>query len=62
MSSEVTVILKDESRTYKEKFLVYATYTLSNDDELIKDCIQKASRNFNGEPDDIQIRALLVVK
>lgn len=62
MSKEVTVILKDSERTYRQKFLVYEEFKMNEDDGLIRTCIASAKKNFDGEPEDIQIRCLMVVK
>ncbi len=33
--TELTVILKDSDRTYRQKFLVYENYTVSEDDSFV---------------------------
>ena len=62
MSKEVTVILKDSERTYRQKFLVYDDVTLKEDDLILSGCVDAARKNFDGEPEDIQIRILMVIK
>lgn len=62
MSKELTVILKDEARSYREKFLVYEDFSMLPDDPLINMCVEKAKKNFDGEPEDIQVRVLMVVR
>jgi hypothetical protein len=62
MSKELTIILKDTERTYRQKFLVYEDIQLIPEDPTIVSCIEQARKNFNGEPEDIQIRVLLVVR
>ena len=54
--SELTVILKDEHRTYRQKFLVYQLYCIEVEDEYILQCIEEAKKNFDGEPDTVQIK------
>lgn len=54
--SELTVILKDSDRTYRQKFLIYEDYTMSCDDSVILMCIDEAKKNFDGEPEQIQIK------
>jgi len=54
--SELTVILKDSDRTYRQKFLIYEHYTMSWDDSVILMCIDEAKKNFDGEPEQIQIK------
>lgn len=60
--SELTVILKDESRTYRQKFLIYATYSVSEDEPEILKCIEEAKKNFEGEPDEITIKISLEIQ
>jgi hypothetical protein len=54
--NELTVILKDDDRTYKQKFLIYETYAINAQDPIIAKCIEEAKKNFEGEPDTIQIK------
>lgn len=62
MSKELTIILKDVERTYRQKFLVYADICLVPEDPVIQECITLARKNFDGEPEDIQVRILMVVR
>lgn len=62
MSIELTVILKDSERTYRQKFLVYEDVSFNSNDFTIKECINLARKNFDGEPDDIQVKGLLVIQ
>ncbi len=59
--SELTVILKDSERTYRQKFLIYETFTLTCEDPVILRCIEEAKKNFNGEPEDVQIKIHLEI-
>jgi hypothetical protein len=54
--SELTVILKDSERTYKQKFLIYKDYAVADDDAVILACIEEAKKNFEGEPESIQVK------
>ncbi len=54
--NELTVILKDSDRTYRQKFLIYEDYSVSCNDPLICMCIDEAKKNFDGEPENIQIK------
>ncbi len=54
--NELTVILKDAARTYKQTFLIYEVYTVSPDDPRIVKCIEESKKNFLGEPERVQIR------
>lgn len=54
--NELTVVLKDSERTYRQKFLIYDDYCLNQDDPIILQCIKDAKANFQGEPESIQIK------
>ena len=54
--NELTVVLKDSDRTYRQQFLIYERYQVSQDDAIIIACIQEAKKNFEGEPESIQIK------
>lgn len=58
---EVTVILKDAERTYKEKFLVYERIDLWHDSEQIQGFVKQACASFKAEPTDITIKITLDV-
>lgn len=60
--SEITVILKDSDRTYKQKFLLYEIYTVDIEDSIICNCIEAAKKNFNGEPEDIKVKIHLEIQ
>jgi len=54
--SEITVILKDKSRSYKQDFLIYEKYTVADDDPIIVKCKEDALRNFQGRPESIAVK------
>ena len=54
--TELTVILKDSERTYRQKFLCYEPYTVSETDPLIMSYVEQAKKGFNSEPEEIQIK------
>jgi hypothetical protein len=54
--TELTVVLKDDDRTYRQKFLIYHAYSTHEDDETIMQCIEEAKKSFEGEPETIQIK------
>ena len=62
MPKEVTIILKDDERNYKQKFLIYDEFTLAHEDPLILDCIKQAKMNFSGRPETIQVRCLMTIE
>lgn len=60
--SELTVILKDSDRTYRQKFLIYEDYAVSQDHPVIRMCIDEARKNFEGEPENVQIKIHLEIQ
>ena len=60
--NELTVILKDSDRTYRQKFLIYETYAVCDNDPVIRMCIDEARKNFEGDPEDIQIKIHLEIQ
>jgi len=59
--TELTVILKDSDRTYRQKFLIYEEYSPNTEDPVILNCINEAKKNFEGDPESIQIKIHLEV-
>jgi len=55
---ELTVILKDSERTLRQKFPVYDPFVLNVMPlhETLVSCIEETKKNFNGEPEEIQIK------
>lgn len=62
MVSELTVIIKDEEKTLRIKYLLYDIYTTDENDPMIKDCIEKTLENFDGEPSDITVNIKLEIQ
>lgn len=60
--SEITVILKDSDRTYRQKFLIYESFTISDDDPIILSCIEEAMKSFEGDPETIQIKVHMEIQ
>ena len=60
--TELTVILKDSDRTYRQQFLVYEQYSVSEDDPVILACIEQAKKNFQGDPETVQIKIHLEIQ
>lgn len=54
--TELTVILKDSSRTYRQKFLIYEDYSASPEDAIIHMCIDEAKKSFGCEPESIEVK------
>lgn len=62
MSAEITVTIKGSSSSYKETFLVYEDFMWKEDDPVLNKCVVQALENAKIEPEDIKVRALLVIK
>lgn len=60
--TELTVILKDSDRTYRQKFLIYENYCPCAEDPVITMCIEEAKKSFEGEPESIQIKIHLEIQ
>ena len=60
--TEITVILKDSDRTYRQKFILYENYAASEDDPVIIKCIDEAKKSFEGNPETIQIKIHLEIQ
>jgi len=60
-AKEVTVILKDSERSYRQKFLCYEDVVLSEDDPIIKEFIEEAMKSAKFTPEDVKVRVLLQV-
>jgi hypothetical protein len=59
---ELIVILKDSERTHRHKFVIYEEVYVNPDDPIIISCIEEAKKNFEGEPESIQIKINLEVQ
>jgi len=61
-ATEITVILKDSERSYRQKFLQYDDLMSQAGVDQINLAIAEAGKNFEGDPEDIQVRLLMVIK
>ncbi len=52
---ELTVTVKDEEKRLSKKYLIYEPFVCVEHDPMIKDCIDETLKNFDGEPDHINI-------
>lgn len=57
MLAEIAVTVKDDERTYTQKFLDY-TYEIN---ETHRECIKKTIEEFHGEVEDVKLRITLSV-
>ena len=62
MAVELTVSIKGDDSTYKQKFLIYEDFTMKHDDPIIQDCIKQSLEIAKIIPEDIKIRAMLQVQ
>ena len=60
--SELTVILKDSERTFRQNFLSYGNYSIRDDDPFILMCIATAKKNFEGDPESVQVKIHLEIQ
>lgn len=58
---ELTVTVKGEDSTFRQKFLIYDDVIMTRDDPIIKDCIEQALATAQIEPESIKIRTIMVV-
>jgi len=56
IAKEVMIVLKDESKTLREKFLIYDDLTCDSEHPVIKTCINQALANFKDKPDDVTVK------
>lgn len=62
MSIELTVTVKDSERTLKREFLIYEPITFVDTDPIISRHVKESLEEFKGEPDDVKIRAVMILK
>lgn len=62
MVSEITVVVKDEEKSLRSKYLIYESYTVDENDPIIKDCLVKTLNNFDGEPIDIIVNIKIEIQ
>jgi hypothetical protein len=56
MVSELTVVIKDDEKTLRKKFLIYDVYQVDENDSMIKECIEETLKNFDGSPDKVSVK------
>jgi len=61
MAKELTVTVKGEDSTFKQKFLIYDDFVMNENDPVIKNHVEEALANAKIEPDDIKVRCLMVM-
>jgi hypothetical protein len=59
---EITITVKNEEKTYKEKILRYESLTLHHQDKDVLDMVATALKNANFEAQDIVIKINMVIQ
>ena len=62
MFSEISVTIKDSEKRLTKKYPTYASYSVQEDDPVIKECVEETLKNFGDEPDDIKVRITMEIK
>lgn len=55
-AKELTVSIKGDDSTYRQKFLVYEDLTMVPEDITIKECIEEAKQHYKGAVETITVR------
>ncbi len=61
MSSELTVVIKDDEKTLRTKYIVYEPYSVDEQDPVIKKYVEQCIRNFDGTPTDVIVKINLII-
>ena len=56
---EITVIIKGEEATYRQKFLSYSPISLDLKDTVLADLVREAKEHYQGDIDEIKVRIAL---
>jgi len=59
--SELTVTIKSDDGTYKQKFPMYDAYQVTPEDPLVKQCIDEAIANTKIIPDTVKLKISMEV-
>lgn len=59
---EITVTIKGEESTFKQKYLCYEEFIFSENDPYIQNLVKQALDSAKIEPVDIKVRALIQYK
>lgn len=63
MAIELVITIKDEEdRRLSKPFLIYEPVTLVDNDPIINKCLKELLEEFKGEPDDIKVKATMVLR
>lgn len=59
MFSEISVTIKDDEKRLTKKFMKYNVYSVSEDEPVIKECIDEVLSNFDGTPESIRVTIVM---
>lgn len=62
MVSEVTITVKNEEKRQTHKSLVYDNFTVSEEDPILKNLMDKAVAEFNDEVEKVQVKITMEVQ
>ena len=63
MAVELTITMKDdEKRRLSRTFLVYEEFVMTELDPLILSFIEEVKKEFQGQPTDVKVKALMVIE
>lgn len=63
MSIELVVTIKDEEgKKLSRPFLIYEPFMMEPKDKTIQSCVKELLEEFKGEPEDIKLRVVMVLK
>lgn len=57
--SEISVTIKDDEKRLNKKFPIYETYTVDENDPVIKACREETLKNFDGTPDSVKVTIVM---
>ncbi len=61
MPVELTFTLKDVDKKLTKDFIIYEIISMVDDDPIIMECLKNVMADFKGTPDDIKVKAIMVL-
>lgn len=62
MFSEISITVKNDDKRLNKKYLSYAEYTISEEDPVIKECMEDTLKDFGETPDSIKVCIIMEIK
>ncbi len=59
---ELSITCRDSERKLTKDFLIHEPFTLDLSDPVLDTYTREVREEFKGEPDDIKIKAIMVIK